>query len=131
MLRNKGKRNGMYGHKQSNDTKDKIGIANSGKNNARYKEVGSIVIRGDKVHIKVSKHKWMLYHRYLVEQYIGRKLKRQEEIHHINGNSLNNKLKNLYVFPNRESHSGFEALVRNNLIDRFYFKSNLKELKEK
>ena len=36
-------------------------------------------------------------HRYVMEQYLGRKLKHGEEVHHIDGNKLNNDINNLVV----------------------------------
>jgi len=36
-------------------------------------------------------------HRLIMENYIGRKLRYDEEIHHINGNSLDNRIENLML----------------------------------
>lgn len=41
-------------------------------------------------------------HRHLMEMYLGRKLDRNEHIHHINGNSLDNRIENLQVLTNSE-----------------------------
>lgn len=43
-------------------------------------------------------------HRYIIEQHIGRKLKRNEVVHHIDGNKLNNDLSNLQLMT-LEEHS--------------------------
>lgn len=40
---------------------------------------------------------WILEHRYVMEQHLGRKLTKQEFVHHINGNGLDNRLKNLII----------------------------------
>jgi hypothetical protein len=41
-------------------------------------------------------------HRYLMEKYLGRKLETWEHVHHINGDSLDNRLENLAVLSNSE-----------------------------
>jgi hypothetical protein len=46
--------------------------------------------------IKVN-GKWVLEHRYLIEQKIGRKLTNNEVVHHIDGNEGNNKIENLQL----------------------------------
>ena len=39
-------------------------------------------------------------HRYLIEQHLGRKLESWEHVHHINGDSHDNRLENLAVLSN-------------------------------
>jgi hypothetical protein len=36
-------------------------------------------------------------HRYVMEQHLGRKLRKGEDVHHIDGNKLNNNISNLQV----------------------------------
>jgi hypothetical protein len=45
-----------------------------------------------------------LVHRYVVEKKIGRKLRQEEIVHHINRNKLDNSPENLEVFANQEEH---------------------------
>ena len=46
----------------------------------------------------------MLFHRWLMEKYIGRKLKWYEVVHHIDRRKLNNSIENLQVMT-REEHN--------------------------
>lgn len=41
-------------------------------------------------------------HRYVMEQYLGRKLNRNEHVHHIDGNTINNVIENLELITASE-----------------------------
>jgi hypothetical protein len=43
-------------------------------------------------------------HRWVEEKKLGRKLKPVEVVHHIDGDPLNNKPKNLKIFRNQSTH---------------------------
>jgi len=51
----------------------------------------------------------MLVHRFLVEKNIGRHLKSEEVVHHIDGNKLNNDLSNLQICKNQFEHAKIHA----------------------
>lgn len=53
---------------------------------------------------KLVKGKYILEHRYIMEQFLGRKLTFNENVHHINGNKLDNKIENLEVLS-RAQHT--------------------------
>jgi hypothetical protein len=46
----------------------------------------------------------MAVHTYMVEQAVGRRLKKPEEVHHVDGNPQNNSPDNLVACPSREYH---------------------------
>jgi hypothetical protein len=118
--------------KLSKESKDKIKKANTGKNNGMYKKIESIAIDSNGYQlIKIAEHKWVKYHRYLVEKYIGYKLKKGWIIHHIDKNTSNNKLTNLYIFKSLKYHMYFEILTKFKEINKFILKSNLKNYRRK
>ncbi len=41
-------------------------------------------------------------HRVVVEEFLGRKLTKEETVHHIDGDKLNNKIENLHILNNAE-----------------------------
>lgn len=73
-----------------------------GENHPNYKG-GNININGYK-RVKI-KGKDILEHRLVMEKHIGRKLKKNEHIHHIDKNKLNNSIENLQIVTNAEHHS--------------------------
>lgn len=56
------------------------------------------------------------YHRWLMEQEIGRKLDRQEVVHHINGNPLDNDIGNLRIMSLSE-HSRMHATGKKRSVE--------------
>jgi hypothetical protein len=53
--------------------------------------------------VYISYRKHQSYHRYILEKYFNRKLKRNEHVHHIDGETLNNNINNLVV-DDRSGH---------------------------
>jgi len=53
--------------------------------------------------VYVGKYELMQEHRYVMEKYLGRKLLKEEIIHHINRDKLDNRIENLEIV-NRSSH---------------------------
>ena len=50
-------------------------------------------------------------HRIIMEKHLGRKLKREEQIHHIDGNPSNNNINNLKLYASNSEHRKYEARI--------------------
>lgn len=55
---------------------------------------------------------WVLEHRFVVESFIGRKLTKEEVVHHCDENKSNNLLQNLVVFKNQREHSSWHNKMK-------------------
>ena len=52
---------------------------------------------------------YIMEHRLIVAQVLGRCLSRQETVHHLNHNPVDNRLENLALFASNQAHKLFEA----------------------
>jgi hypothetical protein len=95
-----------------------------------FLSIGNTFVNRGYIWVKVGKQKYVAQQRVVVEKYIGRKLKKNELVHHLDGNGLNNKLNNLYIFTNKAIHFSVEILTKYGYIGRDFLKSNLKEFKK-
>lgn len=91
-------------------------LPQSGANNHKWKggrfktKDGYIMIKAES-HPNANQHGYMLEHRLLVEQSIGRVLKSDEDVHHINGIKDDNRIENLQLMK-RKDHSRLTGLQR-------------------
>ncbi len=73
----------------------------TGKGWSKDKSVKNyIYLRGTTI-----KNRGVRKHRMIMEEYLGKKLTRKEVVHHIDGNTLNNKIENLQVMSISEHAS--------------------------
>lgn len=86
-----------------------LGKSQEGKNNPAYnggkhKDANGYYVLFMPDHPYSSKRKTILEHRFVMECKIGRYLKPEECVHHIDGNKSNNDPSNLMLFKNNSEH---------------------------
>lgn len=69
---------------------------------------GYVLLRVGKDHHLADVRGYAYEHRVVAEQKIGRRLRRREVVHHVDGNKLNNVPANLEVLPSTAHHAHFE-----------------------
>ena len=69
--------------------------------------------------------KYVKEHRLVVEKHLGRYLDPTEQVHHINFNTFDNRLENLFVFENNSEHIIYHKLCKYNPFLKKWLKSNL------
>lgn len=92
------------GHKHSEETKKKLSLQKIGNKNPTWKGGKHSDGRGY-IRMTVSPGVYIFEHRYLIEQKLGRKLDKNEHVHHINGIKTDNRLENLIVMVKSKHHS--------------------------
>ena len=59
-----------------------------------------------------GKDGWVLLHRAVMAEHLGRPLRPEEVVHHIDGDPGNNKLSNLMLFPNNAEHRKYHGQLK-------------------
>lgn len=108
------------GKHHSDETKKKIGLKLKEEKNhfwkggISYHSKGYILLLRPN-HPFASKENYVLEHRLVMEQHLGRVLLPTEVIHHINGIPNDNRIENLMLFKNNGVHRNFH---------KYYLKTN-------
>jgi len=97
------------GKYHSEETKKKLSEDRKKENNpnwkgGRYKHSGGYwsVLKPD--HPRAHNNRYVLEHTLIAEKMLGRYLKPEEIVHHINFDGLDNREENLYVFESKSKH---------------------------
>ena len=93
----------------SQETKNKLSISHSGDKSYRWKGGKARTIEGyiliwSPNHPFKNCNNYVLEHRLVMEKHLGRYLKLTEIVHHINGIVDDNRIENLQLFSNWQSH---------------------------
>ena len=108
----------MYGKKLSRDARDKITKSRVREKNPNWKN--GIIRRKDNQCILIltpnhpfANHQGYVYeHRLVMEKKLGRYLRPEEVVHHINEIKNDNRPENLYLFKNASAHRSYHNFVR-------------------
>ncbi|WP_215727431.1 HNH endonuclease [Rossellomorea vietnamensis] len=125
-IKNRLKQNGIP-LRDPNQEMSRFGKTRTLENNSFWK--GGRVRRPDGYIYLNLGNKRVLEHRYVAEKKIGRKLKRGEVVHHINGIKDDNRPENLLVMSHSD-HSTLHGLERESLND-YISKEDLKVMIDK
>lgn len=126
------------GRKHRDSSKNKISEARKGKyrgsENPHWKG-GWLMSKGYKYiyqpdHPRATKNKYVLEHRLVMERHLGRYLESSEVVHHINGNTQDNRLSNLALYPSCGRHSARQHPIPLTSCSRPGMKSPLAKLKD-
>lgn len=65
-----------------------------------------------KNHPRADHHGYVLEHRLVMEEHLGRYLRKEEVVHHINKNTSDNRIENLSLMANQSEHAKHEYFER-------------------
>ena len=110
--RNKKISKSLKGHKISEVTRLKFHFRCLREKHPRWNGGKSISKRGylfilKPTHPFCNSLGYIFEHRLIMETHLGRYLKPEEVVHHINGNKLDNRIENLQLFKNDSKHKKF------------------------
>ena len=66
-----------------------------------------------RMHCGHKSDKYIFKYRLIVEKYFNRYLTQKEVVHHINGDTSNDRPENLYLFANQQDHTKFHRYPYN------------------
>jgi uncharacterized protein (DUF1330 family) len=116
----KGVNNPFYNRSHTLETIEKIRKKQKGSNNKGWK--GGKTTRHGYIVVKAYNHpqrdanNYIREHRLVMEKFLGRYLKPEEIVHHINGIKDDNRIENLMLFANNVEHIKYHSLLKEQAV---------------
>lgn len=112
---------GLIGRPVSLETREKIRQKVSGSKCGNWKggiirRPSGYVLKWNPSYPNADKKGYVIEHRWVMEQHIGRLLQSHEQVHHINGIKDDNRIKNLMLFNSHKEHMQFDYLIKQCLM---------------
>lgn len=95
-----------------------VGDKNPSWKGGRVKDDDGYIFIHSPKHPYRNSHKHVLEHRLIMEKHIGRYLLSNEQVHHINGITDDNRIENLMLFANNSEHTKYHKYLKDNNYDK-------------
>ena len=100
------------GFKFSEETKEKMSKTAMKKNGGRSKDARGYILIYKPRHPLCQSSGYIVEHRLVMEEYLGRFLKSEEVVHHMNGVLNDNRIENLMLFPSGGKHTSYHRKLK-------------------
>lgn len=77
----------------------------------QFDYIQKVIGKNGYIYLKIENY-WIQEHRFVVEQFIKRRLRPEEVVHHLNEIKTDNRIENLMIFPNQREHQQFHNKIK-------------------